>query len=220
MEITEELRELILVGASALELRRKAIDEGMITLRRQRPAQGQGRRHDDRRGRAGDGEVDEPETSVRVGVAMGFELEDDMTLTGTAEEDGRTGGLRPAPHDQTPPQVRVHGQLQRLEGPDLTPVRHQGARLQRADRRAEEALRGDARARLLVRHPGLARFRCNMFNQRGAVGAVYRLIPEKIRSVPGARACRRCWQRSPSGRAASCSSPVRPAAASRRRWRR
>ena len=34
MEITDELRELILVGASALELRRKAIDEGMITLRR------------------------------------------------------------------------------------------------------------------------------------------------------------------------------------------
>src|SRR5204863_5009186 len=29
---------------------------------------------------------------------------------------------------------------------------------------------------------GLARFRCNVFNQRGAVGAVYRLIPEKIRS--------------------------------------
>jgi len=34
MEVTEELRELILVGASGLELRRKAIDEGMITLRR------------------------------------------------------------------------------------------------------------------------------------------------------------------------------------------
>ncbi|MBI4477925.1 MAG: Flp pilus assembly complex ATPase component TadA, partial [Acidobacteria bacterium] len=34
MEITEELRELILVGASALEIRRKAIEEGMITLRR------------------------------------------------------------------------------------------------------------------------------------------------------------------------------------------
>jgi type IV pilus assembly protein PilB len=33
MEIGEELRELILVGASGLELRRKAIDEGMITLR-------------------------------------------------------------------------------------------------------------------------------------------------------------------------------------------
>ncbi|HJR62015.1 MAG TPA: type IV-A pilus assembly ATPase PilB [Vicinamibacterales bacterium] len=34
MEISEELRELILVGASGLELRRKAVDEGMITLRR------------------------------------------------------------------------------------------------------------------------------------------------------------------------------------------
>jgi type IV pilus assembly protein PilB len=34
LEVTEELRELILVGASGLELRRKAIDEGMITLRR------------------------------------------------------------------------------------------------------------------------------------------------------------------------------------------
>src|SRR5262245_21755526 len=33
MEIGEELRELILVDASALELRRKAIEEGMITLR-------------------------------------------------------------------------------------------------------------------------------------------------------------------------------------------
>jgi type IV pilus assembly protein PilB len=33
MEINEELRELILVGASAIELRRKAIEEGMITLR-------------------------------------------------------------------------------------------------------------------------------------------------------------------------------------------
>jgi type IV pilus assembly protein PilB len=34
MEISEELRELILVGASALELKRKAVEDGMITLRR------------------------------------------------------------------------------------------------------------------------------------------------------------------------------------------
>ncbi len=33
MEMTDELRELILVGASGLELRRKAIEEGMLTLR-------------------------------------------------------------------------------------------------------------------------------------------------------------------------------------------
>ena len=34
MEITDELRELILVGASALELKKKAMELGMITLRR------------------------------------------------------------------------------------------------------------------------------------------------------------------------------------------
>jgi type IV pilus assembly protein PilB len=34
LEVTDELRELILVGASALELRRKAVEQGMITLRR------------------------------------------------------------------------------------------------------------------------------------------------------------------------------------------
>ncbi|MEJ7623365.1 MAG: type IV-A pilus assembly ATPase PilB [Pyrinomonadaceae bacterium] len=33
MEITDELRELIIIGASAMELRRKAIDLGMVTLR-------------------------------------------------------------------------------------------------------------------------------------------------------------------------------------------
>jgi type IV pilus assembly protein PilB len=33
MEITDELRELIIIGASAIELRRKAIELGMITLR-------------------------------------------------------------------------------------------------------------------------------------------------------------------------------------------
>src|SRR5579875_3794177 len=34
MEVTDELKELILVGASALELRKKALEMGMITLRR------------------------------------------------------------------------------------------------------------------------------------------------------------------------------------------
>ena len=34
MEINDELRELILVGASALELKKKAMEQGMLTLRR------------------------------------------------------------------------------------------------------------------------------------------------------------------------------------------
>jgi len=34
MEVDEDLRELVLVGASAMELKKKAVDRGMITLRR------------------------------------------------------------------------------------------------------------------------------------------------------------------------------------------
>ena len=34
MEIDDEVRELILVGASAVELKKKSIERGMITLRR------------------------------------------------------------------------------------------------------------------------------------------------------------------------------------------
>jgi len=37
MEITDEIRELILSGASAMELKRKAIEEGMISLRLRAP---------------------------------------------------------------------------------------------------------------------------------------------------------------------------------------
>ena len=68
MEITDELRELILVGASGLELKRKAVDEGMITLRRIRTAQGDGRCHDDRGSRARDGQVT---ATVVDGLVMG-----------------------------------------------------------------------------------------------------------------------------------------------------
>ena len=52
---------------------------------------------------------------------------------------------------------------------------------------------------------GLARFRCNVFSQRGAVGAVYRLIPENDSHASAISACRRSSRRWPSGRAASCS---------------
>src|SRR6195256_4585060 len=81
----------------------------------------------------------------------------------------------------TPPQVRVHGHLQRLEGVDLTPSETKALTysvltdLQK--KRFEEALELDFSFGI----KGLARFRCNMFNQRGAVAAVYRLIPETIR---------------------------------------
>src|SRR5947207_577601 len=82
----------------------------------------------------------------------------------------------------TPPQVRVHGELQRLPLPVLTPAETKAlvysVLTDSQKKRFEESLELDFSFGIR----GLARFRCNVFNQRGAVGAVYRLIPEKIRS--------------------------------------
>jgi len=82
----------------------------------------------------------------------------------------------------TPPQVRVHGHLQRLEGADLTPSETKqltySVLTDSQKKRFEETLELDFSFGI----KGIARFRCNMFNQRGAVGAVYRVIPEKIRN--------------------------------------
>src|SRR6187551_3627051 len=82
----------------------------------------------------------------------------------------------------TPPQIRVHGHLRRLEGPDMTPAMTKqlaySVLTDSQKKRFEESLELDFSFGI----KGLARFRCNMFTQRGAVGAVYRLIPEKIRS--------------------------------------
>src|SRR5919199_1857463 len=82
----------------------------------------------------------------------------------------------------TPPQVRVHGHLQRLPLPDLTPSDTKAlvysVLTDSQKKRFEETMELDFSFGI----KGLARFRCNVFNQRGAVGAVYRLIPEKIRT--------------------------------------
>jgi twitching motility protein PilT len=82
----------------------------------------------------------------------------------------------------TPPQVRVHGELQRLPQPVLTPADTKAlvysVLTDAQKKRFEESLELDFSFGIR----GLARFRCNVFNQRGAVGAVYRLIPEKIRA--------------------------------------
>jgi twitching motility protein PilT len=83
----------------------------------------------------------------------------------------------------TPPQVRVHGHLTRLQMPDLGPSDTKqlvySVLTDAQKKRFEETMELDFS--FGIKAVG-ARFRCNVFNQRGAVGAVYRLIPEKIRT--------------------------------------
>ncbi len=81
----------------------------------------------------------------------------------------------------TPPQVRVHGKLQRLDLPQLSAADTKqlvySVCTDQQKKRFEETLELDFSFGIR----GIGRFRCNVFNQRGAVGAVYRLIPEKVR---------------------------------------
>src|SRR5436190_5107695 len=82
---------------------------------------------------------------------------------------------------QTPPQIRVHGKLQLLDLPPLGPAETKALAYSvltdTQKKRFEETLELDFSFGIR----GLARFRCNLFNQRGAVAAVYRLIPEQIK---------------------------------------
>ena len=82
----------------------------------------------------------------------------------------------------SPPVVRVHGDLRRLEFPELSPADTKALAYSvltdAQKKRFEETLELDFSFGIR----GIARFRCNLFNQKGAVGAVYRQIPEKIRT--------------------------------------
>src|SRR3989454_11236275 len=82
----------------------------------------------------------------------------------------------------SPPQIRIDGKLVPLDMPALTaPETKQLAYSVLTDaqkHRFEENLELD----LSFGIKGLARFRANIFNQRGAVGAVFRAIPYEIKT--------------------------------------
>jgi twitching motility protein PilT len=82
----------------------------------------------------------------------------------------------------SPPQVRVHGHLQPLDMPPMTPSETKqlaySVLTDAQKHRFEEHLELDFSFGL----KGLARFRGNLFNQRGATGAVFRVIPFEIKS--------------------------------------
>src|SRR6478609_9934001 len=82
---------------------------------------------------------------------------------------------------RTPPQIRVHGKLQTLDLPSMGPAETKALAYSvltdAQKKRFEETLELDFSFGIR----GIARFRCNVFNQRGAVAAVYRVIPEQIK---------------------------------------
>src|SRR2546428_2262872 len=80
----------------------------------------------------------------------------------------------------SPPQIRIDGKLTPLDmpplaAPETTPLAYSG-RTDAQKHRFEENLELDISFGI----KGLARFRANIFNQRGATAAVYRQIPYEI----------------------------------------
>jgi twitching motility protein PilT len=104
-----------------------------------------------------------------------------MTLPELLKTTVELGGSDLHLTTNTPPQVRVDGSLRRLDMPPLgaaeTKQLAYSVLTDSQKKRFEESQELD----LAFGIRGLARFRCNVFNQRGAVAAVYRLIPETIR---------------------------------------
>src|SRR5207253_9264889 len=82
----------------------------------------------------------------------------------------------------SPPQVRVHGHLHPLDMPPMQPSETKqlaySVLTDAQKHRFEENWELDFSFGL----KGLARFRGNLFNQRGATGAVFRVIPFEIKS--------------------------------------
>ena len=84
----------------------------------------------------------------------------------------------------TPPTVRVHGELIRLtEYPILTPRALQGMIYAILPQKMRERFEQELELDMSYSLPGRARFRVNVYQQRDAVGAVFRVIPFEIKDL-------------------------------------
>ena len=172
MEVDDDIKELVLVGASALELKKRAIERGMITLRRSgliKVAAG----------------MTTLEEVARETIHIEFEGKGNCYGAYTeriTKKNAGDGGSDLHITTNTPPQVRVHGHLVPLDLPQLTPSETKqlaySVMTDAQKHRFEETFELDFSFGI----KGFARFRANVFNQRGATAAVFRVIPFEIKS--------------------------------------
>ena len=102
----------------------------------------------------------------------------------------------------SPPMVRVHGELERVDGyPALSPRALQGMIYAILPQKMRERFEQELELDMSYSLPGRARFRVNVYMQRDAVGAVFRVIPFEIKSidVSGCPGSWRTWRRFPRG---------------------
>jgi twitching motility protein PilT len=84
----------------------------------------------------------------------------------------------------SPPVIRVHGDLERLEGyPPLAPRALQGMIYAILPQKLRERFEQELELDMSYSLPGRARFRVNVYMQRDAVGAAFRVIPFEIKPI-------------------------------------
>jgi twitching motility protein PilT len=112
----------------------------------------------------------EPETRVNVAELL------ERVLELGASDLHLTAGARPT--------VRVHGSLGQLDDfPVLTPNETQAMIYSILTQRQRERLEAELELDCPHALPGKARFRLNVYYQRDAIGAAFRLIPQEIRPL-------------------------------------
>ena len=81
------------------------------------------------------------------------------------------------------PCMRIRGNLVRLDIPPISPEEHNARLFSILNEERRHRLETVKEVDLSYNVPGLARFRVNMFWQRGNIGAVFRVIPFNIRTI-------------------------------------
>ncbi|MCB9658522.1 MAG: type IV pilus twitching motility protein PilT [Sandaracinaceae bacterium] len=83
----------------------------------------------------------------------------------------------------TPPQIRIDGSLVPLRTPPLTPIETKALCYEVLSDEQKIRFERDNELDFSFNVKGISRFRANVFMQRGAVGAAFRAIPFKVRTL-------------------------------------
>ena len=122
--------------------------------------------------------VDEPQGAARL---LAYEEDTEIDLHEVLGKLIELGGSDLHLTAGLPPMVRLHGEVERLEGyPKLMPAELQKLIYSILTQKQREAFETNLEFDLSYAVPDVSRFRVNVFQQRGSMGAVIRAIPFDI----------------------------------------
>ena len=190
MVISDEIRKMILLRSSADEISRVAESQGMVRLRDDgllKAAKG----HNDHR-RSVENTVDcviapGDESMIHFRRSRGWPPEDEMiTQSGLGDyllDAANMGASDLHITAGLPPMVRISGKVEPLDYPPLTANATRDLIYDLLSNDQRQRLENEWELDFSYALPRSARFRVNVYFQRGAIGAAFRTIPSEIMSI-------------------------------------